>query len=157
MNTKQHRTTTTYRHVLNVVLFSYKINTLGKIHQDVNALIAGAFLHDYFLYDWRQFESWKKKFKHGFKHPETALINASHDFTLNDKVRNIIYQHMWPYTITKIPKCREAVIVLVADKLCAVEEIFGFGKRYILINGKRQMFDVESYIETQLKTQQNIA
>lgn len=150
-NTKQHRTATTYQHVINVAMYSYLINKVIRANQNVSDLISGAFLHDYFLYDWRKQKSLKEKIKHGFKHPETALKNASNDFKLNDNVKNIIYQHMWPYTITKIPKCREAIIVMIADKLCAIEEFLGIGKKYIVINNRKQRFNMAEYLLNQLE------
>lgn len=48
---KQHRTTTTYQHVLNVAVTCYALNKMFRINSDVKDLLIGAILHDYFLYD----------------------------------------------------------------------------------------------------------
>lgn len=126
MNTvKQHRTTTTYDHVVNVVVVAYLLNKHLRLHQDIKDLLVGAMLHDYFLYDWRNNNIGMTGFNHGFQHPQIAMNNAVRDFNVDDKVQNIISQHMWPYTITKIPRCREAWIVTAADKICAVKELCG--------------------------------
>ncbi len=43
-------------------------------------------------------------------------------FGITKKEQNIIASHMWPLTFRHIPTCREAVIVCLADKYCAVVE-----------------------------------
>ena len=79
----------------------------------------GALLHDYFLYDWHQKDSSHRL--HGFRHPKTALGNAQRDYHLNWKEKNIIARHMFPL-IPVPPQCREAWIVCLADKWCALGE-----------------------------------
>ena len=56
-------------------------------------------------------------------HPITALVNATHLFTLNDKEKDIIVKHMWPLT-PALPKYAESFVVSTADKMCALAEIF---------------------------------
>ena len=58
---------------------------------------------------------------HGFRHPKTALGNAQRDYYLNWKEKNIIARHMFPL-IPVPPQCREAWIVCLADKWCALGE-----------------------------------
>ena len=123
----QHGKITTYDHCFRVAAMSYRINKMFKLNSDEKALIRGAFLHDYFLYDWHKkkvkFKSLKDFFKlHGFMHPSYAATNAKRDFGIGEKEENIIRSHMWPLTVTKIPKCREAVIVCIADKLTSATE-----------------------------------
>ena len=55
-------------------------------------------------------------------HPSYAAANAKRDFGIGEKEENIIRSHMWPLTVTKLPKCREAVIVCIADKLTSATE-----------------------------------
>ena len=76
-------------------------------------------LHDYFLYDWHQKDPSHRL--HGFRHPKTALGNAQRDYYLNWKEKNIIARHMFPL-IPVPPQCREAWIVCLADKWCALGE-----------------------------------
>ena len=84
----------------------------------MNALVIGALLHDYFLYDWHGGEG---RHLHGFTHPECAFRNAEKDYTLSPRVKNIIVRHMFPLTPIP-PTCTEAWIVCIADKICAIEE-----------------------------------
>ena len=55
-------------------------------------------------------------------YPLLARQNAERCFALSPKVRNIIRSHMWPLTLFHAPSSREAVIVCIADKYCAVLE-----------------------------------
>ena len=41
---------------------------------------------------------------------------------ITKKEQNVIASHMWPLTFRHIPTCREAVIVCLADKYCAIVE-----------------------------------
>lgn len=86
----------------------------------------GAFLHDFYLYDWHKrssFRGLRRLFEmHGFAHPGSACVNAERCFAITRKEQNIISSHMWPLTFRHVPTCREAVIVCLADKYCAVLE-----------------------------------
>ena len=116
----QHGHISTYQHVMNVVCMSCLLNRRLHLRADRKSLVRGAFLHDYYLYDWHDrsvHAHW-----HGFRHPMTALANAEKRFCLSPTERNIIASHMWPLTLTRLPRCREAAIVCAADKLCALYE-----------------------------------
>lgn len=105
----QHGTVTTYEHCLRVTRIAYWLNLHWHCHADEVSLVRGAFLHDFYLYDWHNCSNithW-----HGFKHPLIARYNADAVFQLNNKERNIIQTHMWPLTITQLPRCREACLV----------------------------------------------
>ena len=128
----QHGHITTYTHVLNVVCMSCKVDRMLHAHSDKQSLIIGAFLHDYYLYDWHDPTS--NEGLHGFRHPVRALEKAQMQFVLNQKEKNIIVSHMWPLTITRIPKCREAAIVCLSDKLCAL---------YETVYKDKKLFDVD--------------
>lgn len=90
-----------------------------QIRLEPKSLVRGALLHDYFLYDWHQKDPSHRL--HGFRHPKTALGNAQRDYHLNWKEKNIIARHMFPL-IPVPPQCREAWIVCLADKWCALGE-----------------------------------
>ena len=117
---RQHRTSNTFNHVCHVARMSYRISQ--KLHIEVNedSMLRGAMLHDYYLYD--LVGNPMGAYRHGTTHPVKALENASQEFDLNEKERNIIESHMWPLTLLHLPKSREAWIVSVADKICAVKE-----------------------------------
>ena len=119
----QHGTVTTYAHVMHVVCMSCFLDRKLRLHADRRSLVRGAFLHDFYLYDWHDRTAHKRL--HGFRHPVDALRNAKSRFALNAKEENVIVSHMWPLTMTRLPRCREAVIVCVSDKLCALYATFG--------------------------------
>lgn len=124
---RQHRNTDTYSHCLHVTLKSLWIIQHTGIRTDMEAVIRGAMLHDFYLYDATAGEI--TPWRHGWDHPETALGNAERIFCLSQKEKNIIYSHMWPIHITHMPMCREAVIVNIADKICAMEELLLWSRK----------------------------
>ena len=118
----QHGDVTVYAHVTSVALASLAIaDALARagIRVDRASLTRGALLHDYFLYDWHVPDPSHRL--HGFTHPFTALRNAEADFDLTKRERNIIVRHMFPL-VPIPPACREAWIVSMADKFCALRE-----------------------------------
>ena len=121
----QHGTVSVRAHVIAVALASLRIaDALGRmgIRTDRAALIRGALLHDYFLYDWH--DPGRPHLTHGFTHPGEALREAERDFSLNWIERDVIHRHMFPLTPVP-PHCREALLVSIADKVSAVLETFG--------------------------------
>lgn len=117
----QHGGTDTFSHCLNVALLSYSLSKRMKIKVNEESMLKGAMLHDFYLYDWHLDRDTREGF-HGFRHPKRALNNALEHFDLDEKEANIISSHMWPLTLRKIPKSKEAFIVCMADKWCAVME-----------------------------------
>ncbi len=117
----QHGTTTVFDHSVDVAYMSLYLADLLHLKVDKDALIRGALLQDYFLYDWHDGAKWHRL--HGFRHPKTALKNAEKDFDLTDRERNIIARHMFPLTPIP-PRYKEAWLVCLADKLCALGETF---------------------------------
>jgi len=117
----QHGKTSVYEHSLNVTKMSCAIARFTGWHVDVSSLVRGALLHDYFLYDWH-IPALEHKW-HGFRHPAFAYANASRDCKLTYIESDIIRHHMFPLTI-KPPRTREGLIVCIADKICAIQEMF---------------------------------
>lgn len=111
----QHGTTTVLEHSIQVARMSLRISRFLPLRLDRRALIRGALLHDYFLYDWHDR---KHPRLHGFRHPAIALHNARQDFLLTAIEENIILRHMFPLTPVP-PVYAEAWIVCLADKYCA--------------------------------------
>ncbi len=122
----QHGDTTILKHCRNVAYFSFTcakfLEKKFHLHFDYEALIIGAYLHDFFMYDWHQKD--KTHRLHGFSHPRTASANAQELCHINAKEQSIIESHMWPLTITKIPKSKEAFLVCLFDKYAAILETF---------------------------------
>ncbi len=98
---------------------------------DMKALVRGALLHDFYLYDWHVPDKAHPHKLHGFHHPRKAMENAEAEFSLSAREKAAILTHMFPLTPT-FPSCREAWIICVADKICSTEEIFcGLTKKKI--------------------------
>ena len=76
----QHGDVTTYQHCKNVVLVSFWLNRRFHLGADETSLAVGAFLHDFYLYDWHKHSSFRglrRLFEmHGFAHPGSACVNA---------------------------------------------------------------------------------
>ena len=121
---KQHGNISTYDHSVNVLNVAYswarKCNFNDK---QICNIIIGSMLHDFYLYDWHT-GRFRKDGIHGFVHPKRALKNASRLFKLNAKQKNIIKSHMFPMTLLSVPKCKEAWVVTIADKYCAIIEYY---------------------------------
>jgi len=117
----QHGNMSVRQHEINVARYSVLISRKLGIACDERALIRGALLHDFFLYDWHDKEHVNLLRLHGIHHPGIALKNAETEFSLSDVEREIIRKHMWPITVIP-PTCREAWIVSAADKYCSLME-----------------------------------
>lgn len=125
-NYVQHGSFSVWRHSLNVAEASIRLSRTLPFRFSEKELVRGALLHDYFQYDWHDkrvglreiFEFYKM---HGFTHPAIAAENARRDFHTGDLENEIISKHMWPLTVVP-PKCREAWVVIMADKYCSMME-----------------------------------
>lgn len=117
----QHGNIPVHRHCIDVAKLSIIISKSLKIPCSERELIRGALLHDYFLYDWHDKSRENYQALHGFYHPGIALKNASKEYDLTLREKDIIEKHMWPLTVVP-PLCREAWIVTTADKYCSILE-----------------------------------
>jgi len=128
----QHGDMTVNAHVMNVARISVAFT--DKLHIPCNRreLIRGALLHDYFLYDWHIPDKEHPHRLHGFFHPAAALRNASREYNLTEREKNIIQRHMWPLTVVP-PRYREAWIVTTADKWCSLLETLHLRKGHGII------------------------
>ena len=115
----QHGNISVFDHSVAVAVECLKLAHRLGLPVDQKALVRGALLHDYFLYDWH--ENDKSHRLHGFRHAKTALMNAEKEYILSDIEKNMIYCHMFPLNI-RIPKYRESVILCIADKIVATKE-----------------------------------
>lgn len=131
----QHGHTSTYDHVVSVTQLSFYLNRRLHLGAPDAELVRGAFLHDFYLYDWHDGTSHKRL--HGFHHPAAALRNAMRHYALTPMEQNIIRSHMWPLTLFSVPRCRAAVIVCIADKICSARETVEGVRRCIVISRNR--------------------
>ncbi len=139
----QHNGNSTYQHVRNVALYSYFLAEKFDWKIDEVSLARGAILHDYYLYCATREPI--NGYVHGIRHPRTALENARKLYKLNKKEENIIRSHMWPLTLFHMPTCKEAWLVSIADKLCAVREMFGENKVILPIAHSRWVRELASF------------
>ena len=118
----QHGSVSVHSHSIRVAECSLKLEKFLEklgIHCHERDLVRGALLHDYFLYDWHDKYSHEKL--HGFHHPNVALENASREYQLTPRERDIIRKHMWPLT-KRMPLYKESFVIVLVDKYCAVLE-----------------------------------
>ena len=125
----QHGNISVRQHTINVARYSVLFSEKMKIPCDRRAMIRGALLHDFFLYDWHDKEHISIFKLHGFYHPGIALKNAEREFELSSIERDVIKKHMWPLTIVP-PSCREAWIVTMADKYCSLMETLHIHRKH---------------------------
>ena len=118
-NFTHHGKVSTYDHCIHVAAMSLKINNFFHLNSRIDVLLKASVLHDFLLYDWHNNNAKKL---HGFTHAKEAATNAKMNFNVNKDILQIIESHMWPLNITKIPKSKEAIIVCIADKYCALLE-----------------------------------
>ncbi len=109
---------TCFEHSIYVSYISFSI--CKKLKFNANAAARAGLLHDFHLKsDDEKNESMRK---HLFTHPLDAEKNAEHYFGISDLEKNIIRNHMWPLTITRLPTKKEAIVVNIVDKVCALAE-----------------------------------
>ena len=114
-----HRGSNCYEHVFKVAKKAIK-KSLNRKNVNLEVVLIGAILHDYYLYDWRKNKELLKG--HGKNHPDIAINNAVRDFGINDEVKKVIKTHMWPVNIKAYPNTKEAKIVSISDKAVTIGE-----------------------------------
>jgi len=116
-----HPRTTCYEHSVCVAYVSYRLARRWGL--DYRAAARAGLLHDLYLYNSREKPSYYGN--QCFTHPVVALKNAwALCGSLTPMEENIIVSHMWPLA-RKMPRYKEALVVNLADKLCATAEVVG--------------------------------
>ena len=115
---KHHFSVTTYDHSLFVSYMAFRLARRWKCDYRMAARMG--LLHDLYLYD--SHDPSAHPGNQCFDHPVAALENARALLSLTPKEENIIVSHMWPLAKT-MPRSREALIVNLADKVCATLEV----------------------------------
>ena len=110
----------TYAHSVQVAEAALKLARILPFHVKEKDLARGAMLHDFYLYGTNDMTF--TAYQHGTRHPRISYENASRHFDLTDTEKDIILSHMWPLNFTRPPRCRESVVVKLADKYCATRE-----------------------------------
>lgn len=115
----EHHGISRLEHSMKVSYYSYKLSKVFKLNSiDV---ARGGLLHDFFLCDNERSD--KEMLKDTFTHPKRALKKASETFELNEKEKNIIVSHMFPFC-TSIPVYGESWLVNLTDKVIGAYELF---------------------------------
>ncbi len=109
--------TSVFAHSVAVAYVCVALALRLRLSVDMRALVRGALLHDYFLYDWHAFDGGAHRL-HGLFHAGRALKNARAEYALSPIEENAIHRHMFPLTPIP-PRCREGWLVCLADKVCA--------------------------------------
>ncbi len=117
----QHGTKSVYDHCIQVAVKSCELAWKHNMQVSYPELIRGALLHDYFLYDWHAKDNNTHRL-HGYFHAKKALVNAKKDVNLTKIEADIIRHHMFPLNLFHPPRSREAWVVCIADKMCALYE-----------------------------------
>ena len=112
-----HHGLSRFDHSCRVSYYSYKITKALKLNY-VDTARAGL-LHDFFL---SENNTSKEKIKSMFVHSKKSLENSEELFYLSDREKDIIYTHMFPLNINRVPKYLESWIVSIVDKVVATYE-----------------------------------
>ncbi len=127
IDNERHHGLSRLDHSLRVSYYSYKIAKKLKLNY-VETARAGL-LHDFFAMNDM---SIKKRSFSMFFHPYYALDNANREFTLTDREKDIIINHMFPTLPHKIPKYLESWLVSIVDKQIATYEFYySYGRTFL--------------------------
>ena len=79
---------------MHVAYVCFELARRLRLHVNIQDLVTGVFLHDFYLYDWH--DRTTSRPYHATQHPVYAHENALKYFEINPVVENIILSHMWP-------------------------------------------------------------
>lgn len=128
---RHHINGNTYEHSIRVAYLCYQHYQKFQSDVNLNELLRGALLHDYFLYNHHDKSNPENisGWAHGFKHSGRALENAMKAYPdLTKTEQDMIKRHMFPLTPVP-PRTRCGWLVCFYDKVAAVGEYSKFIKR----------------------------
>lgn len=129
-----HHGISRFDHSCRVSYYSYKVSkVMGLNYKEV---ARAGLLHDFFL---SENKTKKEKMKSMFVHSKKSLKNSEKLFYLTDREKDIIYTHMFPLNINRVPKYMESWIVSLVDKTVAIYEFAYTFKRSMLLKYKNAM------------------
>lgn len=114
---KHHYWTNRLMHSVNVSYLSWKIAKIFGC--DEKAAARAGLLHDFCPYDFHKGTPTGEK--QAFYHPKEAARNSGEVFDITEEERQAILTHMFP--LGPMPRNREAWIITLSDKICAVFEV----------------------------------
>lgn len=129
-----HHNSSILDHAVSVSFLSYLV--CKKLNLDYVSGARGGLLHDFFLYDWREYKKNKNNKNHGLNHPKVALKNSRQCFELNTIECDIILKHMWP-KVFGWPRYWESVVVSLMDKFCTCNEFLSRIISYALLENRK--------------------
>ncbi len=121
-----HKRSSVAKHTINVTSASlhmcYVLEKL-RISVSVKDVVIGSLCHDLGILN--RDTKYANNRSCYIQHPNDSMRVAQHLVPdINDKSLRIIRNHMWPITITKVPRSKEEIIVSLADKYAAMKDIF---------------------------------
>ena len=124
LDNDKHHGISRLEHSQRVSYYSYKITKFLRLNYKDTA--RGALLQDFYLNE----DLTEKQLKiSAFVHAKKALENSDKYFYLSELEKDIIYKHMFPLNITRIPKYMESWIVSGVDKVsCVYESLLSLSK-----------------------------
>ncbi len=119
-----HDKTTVGAHSMEVACTALAISRLLKrvrINTNEEQMTRAALCHDLGILG--RYDKYSNNIVCCFRHPKDSVKAAENLLgNLTDIEKDVIAHHMWPVTIVP-PRHREAYIVTLADKICAIREI----------------------------------
>ncbi len=112
-----HHGISRFDHSCRVSYYSYKISK--KLKLNYKEVARAGLLHDFFL---DENITKKEKMLSMFIHSRKSLENSQELFNLTDREKDIIFTHMFPLNLNRIPKYMESWLVSIVDKFVAVYE-----------------------------------
>ena len=123
-----HHGISRFDHSCRVSYYSYKLTkALGLNYKEV---ARAGLLHDFFL---SENKTKKEKFLSMFSHSKKSLKNSEQIFYLNELEKDIIYTHMFPLNIERVPRYMESWIVSGVDKAVAAYEFGTTFRRNVIL------------------------